>query len=68
MTRMSRCKAASNLATDEVLRVVEAPAAVVVGDAYPASADHDEHYVAGRDGTADEFDEIITRRYGIYSL
>jgi hypothetical protein len=53
-----------NLATDEVVRVVEAPPAAII-NTYPAWAYHDEHYVAGRNGTADNFHEIVTRRYGV---
>jgi hypothetical protein len=54
-----------NLTTDEVRRVVEAPAAVLISDTYPASADHDEHYVTGPDVLVDDFHEIVTRLYGI---
>jgi hypothetical protein len=65
MTRMSRFQAGFNLATNEVVRVVEAPAAVFISDTHPILADHDEHYLAGRDSPADNFHEIIARLYGV---
>jgi hypothetical protein len=46
-----------NLATHEVVWVVETPVAVIIRDTCPATADHDEHHVARRDGMADNFRE-----------
>ena len=44
---------------ERVLAIYPPPAGVIF-DTYPASADHDEHHIAGRDGTADNVDEIVT--------
>jgi hypothetical protein len=50
-----------DLQANKVVRVVEAPLPILVGDGQPSITDEDEQHVAGANGVGDHLGEVFTR-------
>jgi hypothetical protein len=57
-----------DLATDQVIGVVQPPTPSFVLDCQPLSADHNHQYVAGGDRRLDLLDEVLTWINAVYVL